>query len=106
MYYHMTVAGLERDLPICPLNENLSIAGFVIFGDPPSPEGKAFSEYNYTIPSKKVKKNPGVWEDTGVFRLGFGKKRGRKEDLHKERRRLTASVTFLLLRYLSGLNSR
>ena len=33
MYYHMTVAGLERDLPICPLNENLSIAGFVIFGD-------------------------------------------------------------------------
>ena len=34
MYYHMTVAGLERDLPISPLNENLSIAGFVIFGDP------------------------------------------------------------------------
>ena len=34
MYYRMTVAGLERDLPICPLNENLSIAGFVIFGDP------------------------------------------------------------------------
>ena len=33
MYYHMTVAGLERDRPICPLNENLSIAGFVIFGD-------------------------------------------------------------------------
>ena len=34
MYYRMTVAGLERDLPVCPLNENLSIAGFVIFGDP------------------------------------------------------------------------
>lgn len=33
MYYTMTVAGLQRDLPICPLNENLSIAGFVIFGD-------------------------------------------------------------------------
>lgn len=33
MYYRMKVAGLERDLPICPLNENLSIAGFVIFGD-------------------------------------------------------------------------
>ena len=33
MYYHITVAGLPRDLPICPLNENLSIAGFVIFGD-------------------------------------------------------------------------
>ena len=33
MYSRMTVAGLERDLPICPLNEKLSIAGFVIFGD-------------------------------------------------------------------------
>ena len=29
MYYRMTVAGLERDLPICPLNDKLSIAGFV-----------------------------------------------------------------------------
>ena len=34
MYYRMKVAGLERDLPICPLNDQLSIAGFVIFGDP------------------------------------------------------------------------
>ena len=33
MYYRMNVAGLERDLPICPVNENLYIAGFVIFGD-------------------------------------------------------------------------
>lgn len=33
-YYHMNIAGCERDLPICPLNENLKIAGFVIFGDP------------------------------------------------------------------------
>lgn len=33
-YYHMTIAGCERDLPICPLNESLQIAGFVIFGDP------------------------------------------------------------------------
>ena len=33
-YYHMTIAGCERDLPICPLNENLQIDGFVIFGDP------------------------------------------------------------------------
>ena len=33
MFYHMRIAGLERDLPICPVNENLSIAGFVIFGD-------------------------------------------------------------------------
>ena len=29
----MTIAGLKRDLPICPVNENLSIGAFVIFGD-------------------------------------------------------------------------
>ena len=33
-YYKMNIAGLDRYLPICPLNENLMIAGFVIFGDP------------------------------------------------------------------------
>ena len=33
-YYKMNIAGLDRKLPICPLNENLKIAGFVIFGDP------------------------------------------------------------------------
>lgn len=32
-FYRLKVAGLERDLPICKLNDNLSIAGFVIFGD-------------------------------------------------------------------------
>ena len=34
MYYRMKVAGLERDLPICPVTDTLYIAGFVIFGDP------------------------------------------------------------------------
>lgn len=33
MVYTMNIAGLQRDLKICPLNENLSIAGFVMFGD-------------------------------------------------------------------------
>ena len=33
MEYRMTIAGLERDLPICPVNDKLYIAGFVIFGD-------------------------------------------------------------------------
>ncbi|MBR4979226.1 MAG: adenine phosphoribosyltransferase, partial [Clostridia bacterium] len=32
-YYKMTIAGLERALPICALNEKLSIAGFVMLGD-------------------------------------------------------------------------
>ena len=31
--YHMTIAGLERDLPLCPLNDELCIGAFVIFGD-------------------------------------------------------------------------
>ncbi len=31
--YTMTIAGLERTLPLCRLNEHLSIAAFVIFGD-------------------------------------------------------------------------
>ncbi len=34
MYYEMTIAGLKRQLPLCPVNENLYIAAFVIFGDP------------------------------------------------------------------------
>lgn len=32
-YYAMNIAGLDRRLPICPLNDRLSIAGFIIFGD-------------------------------------------------------------------------
>jgi adenine phosphoribosyltransferase len=32
-YYTMKIAGLERDLPICPVNEKLSIAGFIMFSD-------------------------------------------------------------------------
>ena len=33
MVYHMNIAGLERDLPICKVSDTLYIAGFVIFGD-------------------------------------------------------------------------
>ncbi len=33
-FYEIHVAGYTRQLPICPLNDKLSIAGFVIFGDP------------------------------------------------------------------------
>ncbi len=32
--YEMTIAGIRRALPICPLNDKLSIGAFVIFGDP------------------------------------------------------------------------
>ena len=33
MHYSMTVAGLQRNLPICKVTDSLYIAGFVIFGD-------------------------------------------------------------------------
>ena len=33
MYYKMNIAGLERDLPLCKINEELYIAAFILFGD-------------------------------------------------------------------------
>lgn len=33
MYYNLKVAGIERKLPICPVNDTLYIGAFVIFGD-------------------------------------------------------------------------
>ncbi len=33
MYYTIKVAGLERDLPLCPIAENLYIGAFIMFGD-------------------------------------------------------------------------
>lgn len=33
MHYTMNIAGCERNLPLCPLNEELMIGAFVIFGD-------------------------------------------------------------------------
>ena len=33
MVYSMNIAGLQRDLPLCPINDQLYIAGFVVFGD-------------------------------------------------------------------------
>lgn len=33
MVYKIDIAGLERELPLCPLNDKLYIAAFVLFGD-------------------------------------------------------------------------
>ena len=33
MHYTMNIAGVERHLPLCPLNEKLQIGAFVMFGD-------------------------------------------------------------------------
>lgn len=32
--YTMTIAGLERSLPLCPISDSIQIGAFVIFGDP------------------------------------------------------------------------
>lgn len=33
MYYKINIAGLNRHLPLCPLNEKMMIGAFVLFGD-------------------------------------------------------------------------
>jgi len=54
-YYHIKVAGVERDLPLCRLNDKLKIAAFVIFGDPELTTACAAAllerapEYDYVI---------------------------------------------------------
>ena len=76
MFYHMTIAGCERDLPLCPLNDNLMIAGFIIFGDPEltTAVSKALlekaPEYDYMI-SAEAKGIPIVHE---MARLAGDKK--------------------------------
>ena len=53
--HKMTIAGLDRALPICPVNETLSIGAFVIFGDAPLTVAcaaellKRAPEYDYLI---------------------------------------------------------
>lgn len=54
-YYRMKFGELERDLPLCPLNDKLQIAGFVIVGDPDLSEEcakqliKKLPEYDYIL---------------------------------------------------------
>ena len=33
MVYRIQVGGIERDLPLCPINDKLNIAAFILFGD-------------------------------------------------------------------------
>ena len=55
MHYTMDVAGLKRDLPLCPVNDSLYIAGFVMFGDQELPVAcargllKKTPEYDYIL---------------------------------------------------------
>lgn len=55
MYHRMTIAGVERDLPICKVTDDLYIGAFVIFGDVELTEKSAAAllekapEYDYLI---------------------------------------------------------
>ena len=55
MEYKMTIAGLERALPLCRLTDDLYIGAFVIFGDPELTTAcadallKKAPEYDYII---------------------------------------------------------
>lgn len=54
-YYKMNIAGLDRELPICPVNDELSIGAFVILGDAALTEASAREllrlapEYDYIL---------------------------------------------------------
>ena len=37
-FYPITIAGVKRELKLCPLNEKLYIGAFVIIGDPSLPK--------------------------------------------------------------------
>ena len=41
MHHTMTIAGLQRDLPLCRVSDDLYIGAFVIFGDAPLTEACA-----------------------------------------------------------------
>ncbi|MBO5845221.1 MAG: adenine phosphoribosyltransferase [Clostridia bacterium] len=66
-YYRMKIAGLWRDLPLCPISDKLMIGAFVIFGDPELTTAcaeellKRAPEYDYMI-SAEAKGIPLVHE--------------------------------------------
>ena len=55
MKYRMNIAGLDRELPLCPLNDDVYIGAFVIVGDPELTTAAAQArlerapEYDYII---------------------------------------------------------
>ena len=67
MYYRMTIAGVERDLPICKVTDDLYIGAFVIFGDVELTERSAAAllekapEYDYLI-TAEAKGIPLIYE--------------------------------------------
>ncbi len=51
--YKMTIAGCERELPLCAVNDNLDIAAFIMFGDVEITE-KAAAELLKIVPEHDI----------------------------------------------------
>lgn len=73
-YHKIKVAGVERDLPIVPINEKVSIAAFVIFGDteivPPCARALAqrLPEVDYLI-TAEAKSIPLIYEMAKIMEM-------------------------------------
>ena len=82
MVYRMKVAGLERDLPICRVTDDLYIAGFVVFGDQELTVAcarellKAAPEYDYilTAEAKGIPLGHEMARQTGVKKYFLARK--------------------------------
>lgn len=72
MVYKIKVGGVERDLPLCPVNDDLYIAAFVLFGDVELTEAcardlvKAAPEHDVMITAES-KGIPLVYEMTRLY---------------------------------------
>ena len=84
--YRMTIAGVERDLPICPLTDTLSIGAFVIFGDVELTVHcaaellKIAPEYDYMI-APEAKSIPLIYEmarQSGAEKYFLARKKAKK----------------------------
>jgi adenine phosphoribosyltransferase len=73
-YHRIKVAGIERDLPIVPISDKLSIAAFVIFGDTEivEPCARALAEklpkVDYLI-TAEAKSIPLIYEMAKVMKM-------------------------------------
>ena len=68
-FYDITVAGVKRSLPVVPINENMSIAGFVIFGDTDVVEPCARALAEKLPPETEAKSIPLIYEMAKVMKM-------------------------------------
>lgn len=74
-FYNITVAGVQRSLPVVPISESLSIASFVIFGDTEIVEpcarelaGRLPADVDYLI-TAEAKSIPLIYEMAKVMNM-------------------------------------